>query len=120
MYSADILKNESRAICEKLKPIFEENGVRSAVLFGSHASGRQTENSDIDILADSGLRGLRFYGLLEDICSAVGSPVDLIDVCQLEADSKMAQNIDKTGVLIYERARSEGHQNDDQTHSEGH
>ena len=50
-----------------LSPIFEAHHVRRAVLFGSYAKGTARERSDIDILVDSGLRGLAFYGLLEDV-----------------------------------------------------
>ena len=56
-----------------LIPVFERNGTRSAMLFGSYANGTQAEYSDIYILVDSGLSGLRFYGLLEDVYQAVGS-----------------------------------------------
>ena len=39
-------------------PIFEQYGVKRAILFGSYAKGKATAKSDIDILVDSGLRGL--------------------------------------------------------------
>ncbi|WP_300821364.1 HepT-like ribonuclease domain-containing protein [uncultured Oscillibacter sp.] len=67
-----------------LSPIFAQHGVRSAILFGSYAAGGPTERSDVDILVDSGLRGLAFYGLLESVVSALKIPVDLIDVTQVE------------------------------------
>ena len=63
-----------------LAPVFARHGVRRAVLFGSYAKGSATERSDVDILVDSGLRGLAFYGLLENVVSALGLPVDLIDI----------------------------------------
>ncbi|MCI9514083.1 MAG: nucleotidyltransferase domain-containing protein [Oscillospiraceae bacterium] len=47
-----------------LAPVFVRYGVRRAVLFGSYAKGQATEQSDVDLLVDSGLRGLAFYGLL--------------------------------------------------------
>ena len=46
-------------IKQTLAPVFREYGVRSAVLFGSYAKGMAGQNSDVDILVDSGLRGLR-------------------------------------------------------------
>ena len=48
-----------------LDPVFRKFGVRSAVLFGSYAKGSANPSSDVDLLVDSGLRGLRFFGLLE-------------------------------------------------------
>lgn len=91
-------------IIRLLMPVFEKNGTKKATLFGSYAKGTQTENSDLDILVDSGLHGLRFYGLLEDVCQAVDMPVDLIDVYQLEKDGSMSKDIERTGMTIYERA----------------
>ena len=41
-----------------LHPVFAGYGVRRAVLFGSYAKGQATPRSDVDILVDSGLRGL--------------------------------------------------------------
>ena len=61
-----------------LNPVFSEHGVRKAVLFGSYAKGTATEHSDVDLLVDSGLRGLKFFGLLESvICSLVSSLRDV-------------------------------------------
>ena len=85
-----------------LAPVFERNGSRRAVLFGSFVRGEQVEQSDIDILVDSGLHGLDFFGLLEDVCTAVDRPVDMIDVQDLRKDSDMAKEIQRTGILIYE------------------
>ena len=88
----------------RLYPIFEKNGTRKAVLFGSVARGAQQYGSDIDILVDSGLYGLQFFGLLEDVVNALGEQVDLIDERQLKAESEMRREIDRTGIVIYERA----------------
>lgn len=103
------MQNEKRQITTKediitiLFPVFQRKGVRRAVLFGSYAEGTQTENSDIDILVDSGMRGLRFYGLLEDVCQSVNHPVDLIDVYQIKPGSKIAREIANKGIVIYEQ-----------------
>ena len=59
--------------------------------------------SDIDILVDSGLRGLAFFGLLEGITSTLDVPVDLIDVSQIEKGSHIEMEIQQTGVPIYEQ-----------------
>jgi hypothetical protein len=87
----------------RLDPVFEAYGVHKAVLFGSVAKGNATEKSDLDLLVDSGLRGLRFVGLIEAVHDAVGVPVDLLDVTHVEKDSKIANEIALTGVAIYEK-----------------
>lgn len=90
-------------IREILTPIFRCHHIRKAVLFGSYAKGYADPNSDIDILVDSGLKGLSFFGLLEDVVTSLGKEVDLIDVLQITPDSPVDQEIRQTGVVIYER-----------------
>lgn len=85
----------------KLYPIFKNYNVKQAILFGSVAKNKATEKSDIDILVDSKLRGLSFFGLLEDITNATGKEIDLIDVSQIEKGSQIEKEIRDTGVLIY-------------------
>lgn len=91
-------------IKEKLSPVFKEYNVRNAVLFGSYAKNKADEKSDIDICVDSGLRGMSFFGLLEDVCSSVSCGVDLIDVSDIDENSRIYREIQSTGVVIYERA----------------
>ena len=89
-------------IKETLTPVFREYGVRSAVLFGSYATGQQTEKSDIDILVDSGLRGLAFFGLLNAVTEALGKDVDLLDVSQVKPNSSIEVQVKSMGEPIYE------------------
>ena len=86
-----------------LRPVFERNGVRRATLFSSYAKGGASPASDVDLMVDSGLRGLAFFGLLEDVCQSLGCDVDLIDSTQILPDSRVAQEIRRTGVVIYEQ-----------------
>lgn len=88
---------------ELLTPVFEKNGVRQAVLFGSYAKGTATKRSDVDLLVDSGLRGLAFFGLLEDVASLLEAPVDLLDVTQITSGSSIDHEIRESGVRIYGR-----------------
>ncbi len=96
IYSAD----EIRAI---LNPVFNRHNVKKAVLFGSYAKGTADSDSDIDIFVDSGLKGLRFYGLLEDVVNALDKDVDLLDSSQIIPLSEVADEISKSGVLIYDK-----------------
>ena len=84
-----------------LSPVFDRYGIRRAVLFGSYGKGTATEKSDVDLLVDSGLRGLRFVGLLDDIQRAVGKDVDLFDVTHIESGSLIDREIRDTGVTVY-------------------
>ena len=55
----------------------------------------------MDLLVDSGLRGLAFFGLLESVVTALNDvPVDMIDVTQLERGSLIDREIRKSGVQI--------------------
>lgn len=88
-------------IKDTLNPIFYETGIRRAILFGSYAKGQATARSDIDIFVDSGLKGLAFYGLLENVASVLSVPVDLIDSSQIEAGSEIENEIKNNGIMIY-------------------
>lgn len=85
-----------------LIPVFRLHGVKRAVLFGSYGKGQAGRDSDIDLLVDSSLRGLRFVGLMEDVRSTVDKDIDLLDVSHVEENSEIDDEIKKTGVLIYE------------------
>ena len=93
----------------RLTPVFSRNRVRRATLFGSYSQGKATAQSDVDLLVDSGLHGLQFFGLLEDVCSSLECKVDLIDVKDVIPNSKIDQEIQRTGVLIYEQRQIAPH-----------
>ena len=89
-------------VTELLFPVFKRYNVRKAILFGSVAKGTNQNNSDLDIVVDSNLKGLRFIGLLEDLQQAVDREIDLLDVAHIEENSPVEYEIKKTGVVIYE------------------
>ena len=93
-------------IKEKLLPIFNNNLVERAVLFGSYAKGNPTPLSDIDILIDSKgkIKGIDFFGVLEEMIEALGVPVDLIEASQIIDGGRVQSEIAQTGVVIYERS----------------
>ncbi len=84
-----------------LIPIFQEYNIRKAVLFGSYAKGIAQDKSDIDLLVDSDLKGMAFFRLLEDVVTALGKDVDLLDTSQIIPNSEVENEIAKTGVVIY-------------------
>lgn len=90
-------------LSEILYPIFRQYNIKKAILFGSVAKNTAHTGSDLDILVDSRLKGLRFVGLLEDIWQAVPMDVDLIDISHIEKGSAVEKEIKETGVVIYEQ-----------------
>ena len=60
-----------------LAPVFASYDISRAVLFGSLAAGTATETSDLDLMVESRLRGLRFVGFMEAVRQASGLPVDI-------------------------------------------
>ena len=94
-------------IKKTLEPVFRENGVKSAILFGSFAKGTATEKSDFDIWVDSGLRGLKFVGLIEESRCALAETVlgdreiDMFDKTHIIPGSRIENEIFNTGVKIY-------------------
>ncbi len=86
-----------------LKPVFQKNGVRKAILFGSYSKGQATRYSDVDIMVDSGLHGLAFFGLMDDVCESLDCDVDLIDTRDVIPDSRVDREIRNTGIVIFEQ-----------------
>lgn len=86
-----------------LNPVFAKNNVKKAVLFGSYVKGLANSQSDVDLLLDSGLRGLKFVGLIEDVRSALDKDVDVFDATHIVEGSKISSEIAKDGVVIYEK-----------------
>ncbi len=86
-----------------LTPVFHDYGISRAVLFGSVAKGTATEKSNLDLLVDSKLRGLKFVGFMEAVCQAVGMPVDILDVSHIEKGFRIDREIRSAGVTIYEK-----------------
>ena len=92
-------------LSEKLRPIFKSAPVYKAILFGSYAKGVPTSNSDIDIVIDSKgeLRGLDFYGVLEDMVETLNKDVDLFEASEIRQNSSIQNEIIEQGVILYER-----------------
>ena len=94
IYSLDEIK-------ERLEPVFRSSQVKKAVLYGSYAQNCANEKSDVDIIVDSGLRGLKFYGLLGAAQLALGKEVHMYDVYYLRNIS-IGEEFIRAGVVIYE------------------
>ena len=86
-----------------LHPIFVKHSIKKAVLFGSYVKGLANQSSDVDLLLDSGLRGLQFVGLMEDVRAALDKDVDVFDETHIIPGSKISSVISRSGVVIYEK-----------------
>jgi predicted nucleotidyltransferase len=90
---------------EILAPIARQYDVDRVVLFGSSARGDADANSDYDFCIDPGsVRSAVTFGrLYMDIRHAVGRNVDVISWNALEKGSEFFLNIERDGVVLYER-----------------
>ena len=93
-------------IVERLVPVFEANGIQTAILFGSYAKGTATDLSDIDliIVTTDRPRGLHAIGIKSCIGNALPVPVDVFFQFELIPDGRAEREVKETGVVIYEAA----------------
>lgn len=92
-------------IKEMLNEILKETEVKKAILFGSYAKESQNSNSDIDILLDSDgkVKGLKFFAIIDKIREKFDKDVDIIEKVEINKNSKIEKEIEKTGVVVYEK-----------------
>lgn len=88
-------------IVTSCRKVFEKYDVNFCILFGSYAKGKATENSDVDLLISTATKGLKYYGLVEDIRVALNKRVDILDVAQLKDNLELTEEILKDGIKIY-------------------
>ncbi len=72
-------------------------------LFGSYVKGSAKEDSDIDLYMKSSLYGLDYFGFAETLRKKLHKKIGLLSNKTVKHESKIEQEIRKTGVLIYER-----------------
>ena len=75
--------------------------VNFCYLFGSYAKGKATDKSDVDLIIDTAITGLAFYGLVEDLRTALHKKVDLLKINQLDENQALLRNVMKEGIKIY-------------------
>ena len=88
-------------IRDKCQKVFEKYDVDFCYLFGSYAKNKATPTSDVDLLISAKVKGLKFYGLVEEIRTALHKKVDVLDVNQLNNNMELTQEILKDGIKIY-------------------
>ena len=88
-------------IKEIVAPVARKYGAEHVYLFGSYAKNEAYGKSDIDLLIDTNVTGLDFYGLIEDLRSTLNKKIDLLNINQIVNNKDLLREIMKTGVKIY-------------------
>ena len=89
------------SIKQTVSNICERNNITMCHLFGSYAKGYATETSDVDLLIDTTITGLNFFGLIEEFREALHKKVDLLRLDDVKNNKELLLEIMKDGVKIY-------------------
>ena len=92
---------EFEDIKRKCAKVFENHEVNFCYLFGSYAKGKATPVSDVDLLISANVKGLKFYGLVEEIRTALHKKVDVLVMNQLKDNIELTEEVLKDGIKIY-------------------
>lgn len=92
-------------IKKMLKEVLMNTEVEKAILFGSYAKNEPTKHSDIDILIDSNgkVKGLKYFAIIDMIKEKFDKDVDVIEKTEIDKNSKIEKEIERTGIVIYEK-----------------
>ena len=93
---------EIKAILNK---ILKNMPVYSVILFGSYAKKTATKNSDLDFVIDTkeSLMGFKLFSLITKIEEEFKKNVDAFEKSEIIENSKIDNEIKKTGVVVYEK-----------------
>ena len=88
-----------------LLPVIEESPIKKVTVFGSYARGDATDDSDIDIVIDSGgkLNGMNFFIYADKLAEALPVKSDIFESIEIKKPSSLYTRILNEGVVIYER-----------------
>lgn len=92
--SIDTIKKEVNNIFSKYK-------INFCYLFGSYAKNKANPSSDVDLLIDSDVTGLDFFGLVEELRQKLHKRIDLLKLEQLDNNEELLREIMKDGIRIY-------------------
>ena len=87
-------------IKEIVTPILNKYDIHYCYLFGSYAEGRARENSDVDLLVETEITGLKFLGIIEELRVKLAKKVDLLRLKDIQSDNPIALEILKSGIKI--------------------
>ena len=92
---------EIKDIEQKCAKVFDRYDVEYCYLFGSYAKAKAKPTSDVDLLISANVKGLKFYGLVEEIRTTLHKRVDVLDINQLKNNFELTQEILKDGIKKY-------------------
>jgi len=81
--------------------VFKKYDIKSCFLFGSYAKGKAKGTSDVDLMIDSEITGLDFYGLVEDLRENLHKRIDLLSLNSIKENAPLLTEILKDGIKIY-------------------
>ena len=88
-------------IKEKVSQVLVKYDVNFCYLFGSYSRKSANEGSDVDLLIDTTVTGLAFYGLVEELRNTLCKKIDLLKLNQLDGNEELLRDIFKDGIRIY-------------------
>ena len=68
-------------------------------LFGSYAKGKAIEESDIDLLVSTDLKGLKYYGFVEKLKNSLHKNMDVLDMKQFQSNPELTKEILKINLF---------------------
>ena len=89
------------SIRRKCSDVLEQYDVAFCYLFGSYAKGKETPVSDVDLLISTDVKGLKFYGMVEELRTNLRKRVEVLDMNQLRENPELTEEILKDGIKIY-------------------
>lgn len=92
---------EIEDIRKRCSRVFEKYDVKFCYLFGSYAKDKANPTSDVDLLISANIKGLKFYGLVEEIRAELRKKVDVLDINQLKDNLELTEEILRDGIKIY-------------------
>ncbi len=90
-------------IKEKIKEVVVKYNIERVYLYGSYAKGTQRPESDIDLYMVSDIVDIEYFGVIEHLRGALNKKVDLLSNKTIKKNSPIEEEIERTGILIYER-----------------
>ena len=88
-------------IKRKCSKVLKNYDVNYCYLFGSYAKGKETPVSDVDLLISTDVKGLKFYGMVEELRTTLRKRVEVLDMNQLKDNMELTEEILKDGIKIY-------------------
>ena len=81
--------------------VFKQYDVKYAYLFGSYAKNKAKPTSDVDLLVEGNIDGLKYFEFLELLREGLKKNIDVLDKAQLLKNEVLLDDILKEGIKIY-------------------